>query len=418
MFIEPASKPLQTFSGHEDAILRIAYLAGQLVTCSADKTTRIWDVESGEQDGMPMEDDGWVQGLAITRDGKRIVSGGLDGALRVWDAETHELEEEWSGHENAICDIAMSPCGQLLASCDSKGRVIIREMEEGGEIMRSIETGPNYINSICFSPDGQSLASAHDDMMVRVFNVESGDLILGPIEGHTDYVHAVIWSLDGRQLFTASWDQTIRSWDSATGEAIGQPWTGHTDHVNSISLSPDGKKLASASSDQTVRFWATDTGDPIGHPLQHEDVVWTVPFSPTGEFVVCGGSDGKISSWRVPWWNASTEKAHFSFLDRPAVPVPRGASNAVHQTAAEFFGHRSPDYLDPPAFTSPSYPSHTTEEASRTQSSAFTWKLWRIPRLLFRRSHGLPRPAETTIVYRGYATQLQMIAEARANHHS
>ncbi|KIJ13710.1 hypothetical protein PAXINDRAFT_13469 [Paxillus involutus ATCC 200175] len=294
--IELATKPLQTLSGHEDAILRIVYLAElQLVTCSADKTVRKWDMENGEQEGVPMEDGGWVQGLAVTRDGKRIVSGGLDGILRVWDVETHELVEE------------------------CKGRAIIREMKEGGEIMHSIETGPHYINSICFSPDGQSLASAHDDMMIRVFDVESGDLILGPIKGHTDYVHAVIWSLDGRQLFTASWDQTIRSWDSATGEAIGQPWIGHTDHVNSISLSPDGKKLASASSDQTVRFWATDTGDTIGQPLQHEDVVWTVPFSPTGEFVVCGGSDGKISSWRVPWWNASTEKPPFSFLDLPAV---------------------------------------------------------------------------------------------------
>jgi WD40 repeat protein len=205
-------------------------------------------------------------------------------------------------------------------------------MKEGGEIMHSIETGPHYINSICFSPDGQSLASAHDDMMIRVFDVESGDLILGPIEGHTDYVHAVIWSLDGRQLFTASWDQTIRSWDSATGEAIGQPWIGHTDHVNSISLSPDGKKLASASSDQTVRFWATDTGDPIGQPLQHEDVVWTVPFSPTGEFVVCGGSDGKISSWRVPWWNASTEKviAHTRILHPPLLTYNCDYSHLFH----------------------------------------------------------------------------------------
>jgi WD40 repeat protein len=120
--IELATKPLQTLSGHEDAILRIVYLAElQLVTCSADKTTRIWDVENGEQEGMPMEDDGWVQGLAVTRDGKRIVSGGLNGILRVWDVETHELVEEWSGHENAICDIAMSPRGHCLQAVTAKG---------------------------------------------------------------------------------------------------------------------------------------------------------------------------------------------------------------------------------------------------------------------------------------------------------
>ncbi|KIJ08057.1 hypothetical protein PAXINDRAFT_43158, partial [Paxillus involutus ATCC 200175] len=266
--IDLTSQPLLTISAHEDPVCGIAYLpgGGQLVTCSDDKTVRIWDMENGKQDGMAMEHGDitdWTLGLAVTRDGRRILSSGPDNVLRVWDVETQQSIAEWDGHEGTILCIVVSPDDQLVASGDRQGRIIIRETKEDGQTKHAIETVPGDVNSICFSPDGTKLASGHDDNMIRVFDVESGDLILGPIEGHTHNVNSVIWSLDGSRLFTASWDHSIRLWDSETGEAIGDPWTGHINYVNTMSLSPDGTKLASGSSDDTVRFWGTESGDPI-----------------------------------------------------------------------------------------------------------------------------------------------------------
>jgi WD40 repeat protein len=298
-------KPLLTISGHKGVVNGIVYLpeGGGLVTCSYDKTIRTWNVESGEQEGMAMEHGGWAEGLVVTRDGKRIVSGSGpgDNVLKVWDLETHQPIAEWGGHEASICCIAMSPDNQLVASGENRGKIIIREMNsrEDGRIKQAIETGCSMY-SICFSPDGTKIASGHDDHMIRVFDVDNGDLILGPIEGHTKEVKSVVWSLDGSRLITVSFDRSIRFWDTATGKAISDPSKGHTGCINSISLSPDGTKLASASGDKTVRFWATDSGDPIGEPLQHEDCVWAVTFSPSSEFVACGEYGGKVSIWRVP----------------------------------------------------------------------------------------------------------------------
>ncbi|KIK91708.1 hypothetical protein PAXRUDRAFT_13641 [Paxillus rubicundulus Ve08.2h10] len=267
-----------------------------------------------------MEHGGWVMGLAVTTDGKSILSGGLDKVLRVWDVETHQLIADWGGHEGAIWSIAMSPNDQLFASGDSEGRIVIREMnlKEGAPIKHVIETVPGDVNSICFFPNGAKLASGYDDDTIRVFDVENGDLILGPIEGHTWIVYSVLWSLDGSRIFAASWDESIRLLDSETGEPIGEPWTVRDTCVNSISLCPDGKKLASASDDNTIRFWGTDSGDPIGEPLQHENGVRAVTFSPSVEFVACGESRGKVSIWRVPWWNVNTTHA----TGPPHKPLP------------------------------------------------------------------------------------------------
>ncbi|KAF9221842.1 WD40 repeat-like protein [Gyrodon lividus] len=387
--VDLTPKPLLTMSGHNGAIYGIAYLPSgeRLVTCSDDKTVRIWNVENGEPEGTSMEYDGWVKGLAVTKNGKRILSGGMDERLRVWDVETHQLVEEWTDHKKVIRSITMSPDGELVASGHSNGDIFIRETD-GGTVKHSFTSGSGDVNSVSFSPNGKKLASGNDDKAIRVFDLESSDLILGPIGGHTQHVYSVVWSLDGSKLFTASWDGTIRCWDSETGEAIGEPWTDHTDDVHCLSLSPDGTKLASGSNDATVRFWATDSGDPIGEPLQHEGAVWAVAFSPSGEFVACGGSSTVISIWRVPRWDDSKEEAHRSFLDLPAVRVP---PNAIHHTVIDL--DRQLDFLDLPTNRRPSSPrtrlrTSTTEDASRTEGSALSWRrLWTLSRLLFTRSN-------------------------------
>ncbi|KAF8836014.1 WD40 repeat-like protein [Paxillus ammoniavirescens] len=325
--VDLTAKPLMTMSGHEDIIHQIAYLLGgeRIVTRSSDKTVRIWDVETGEQDGTTIEHEVRDCGLAVTRNGKRVLSGGEDERIRVWDVETHELIEEWENDTGVIWCIAVSPDDQLAATGGQKGGIVIREMKESGRIRHSIKAG-SAVRALCFSPNGEELACAVRNIMgdvIHVYDVKTGELVLGPIKGHGIIVTSVIWSLDGSRLFSASNDATIRCWNSDTGESIGEPWKGHTDWVLSLSLSPDGTKLASASWDKTVRFWDAQSGDPIGQPLQHGDVVNAVTSSPSGEFVASGGTDKKASIWRVPWWDNSQKQVHKSLLDLPAVPASK-----------------------------------------------------------------------------------------------
>ncbi|KAF8833956.1 WD40 repeat-like protein, partial [Paxillus ammoniavirescens] len=290
------AKPLTTLSGHEGEIWNMIYLPGgeRIVTCSVDKTVRIWDVENGEQEGTTMEHGGRVYGLAITRDGKKVLSGGKDNRIRVWDVETHELIEEWEKETGNIWSITVSPDDQLAASGGEQGDIVIREIQEGGRIRHSIKAGSG-VPSICFSPNGEKLGCAVGNIthsVIHVYDVESGELVLGPISGHENIINCVLWSLDGK------------------------PWTGHIQWVWSLSLSLDGTKLASASWDKTVRFWDARSGDPIGQPLQHDDDVYAVTFSPSGEFVASGGKDKKVFIWRVPWWDDSQKQL-------PAIPAPK-----------------------------------------------------------------------------------------------
>ncbi|KIJ12110.1 hypothetical protein PAXINDRAFT_27714, partial [Paxillus involutus ATCC 200175] len=299
--------------GHEGYIGGIAYLPGVkgVVSWSSDKTVRIWDVEKGKQEGTSMVHESWIYCIAVTRDGKRILSGGEKGKISVWDAETHESIQEWASYSGfSICCIALSPDDRCAASGDSDGKIMIREMKEGGnlKIRHSLDAGSS-VQSVCFSPNGKKLASAVYNSnlkgahVVQVYDIESGKLILGPVKGHESWIRCVLWSLDGSRLFSASDDGTIQCWNSETGKSIGGQWTRHTRAVYSLSLSPDGTKLASASCDNTVRFWDARSGDPIGHPLQHEShlfaIIRRIAYLPGGERVVSCSDDKTVRIWDV-----------------------------------------------------------------------------------------------------------------------
>jgi WD40 repeat protein len=328
-----AAEPLTTMTGHKKMIQKLAYLprGKRLATCSHDGTVRMWDVEKGKQEGTSMvhKGDTEVYSLAVTRDGKRILSGGAesgDPSIRVWDVETHEQLEEWGSHTGLIRCISLSPDNRLAASVGDDGKIMIREMEESGEIKYSIDTGGG-VDSLCFSPNGEKLACAinyNTDRVfaIQIYNVKDGQLVMAPIRGHEKPVNCVLWSVrvDGNQLFSASEDHTIRCWDlDMAGESIGKPWTGHTGIVHSLSLSPDGARLASASEDGTIRLWDVRSGHAIHPPLRRKTALFAVAFSPSGEFVASGGRDGQVSIWRAPWWDNGQKQVITTFTCLPTL---------------------------------------------------------------------------------------------------
>ncbi|KIJ64090.1 hypothetical protein HYDPIDRAFT_40736 [Hydnomerulius pinastri MD-312] len=402
--INYAQKPVLTMSGHSEPISGIVFLSegDRVWTCSWDQTMRLWDTATGEEEGMRMEHGDMIMCVAVTKDGKRIVSGN-DHKLKVWE-----------GHETGILSVAFSPDGEFVASGDDQGRIVIRETKSGGAIRHSIETTVtirSLVNSLSFSPSGEKIATGHSDRIIRVFDVTTADLVLTPVTGNKYHTNSVLWSLDGSHLFAGSPDRTIRKWDSDTGHPVGEPWQGHTGWIFSLALSPDGTHIASTSGDETVRFWDMDSGDLVGEPLEHNDVPWAVAFSPSGEFVATGGRDGTVSIWRVPWWDETQKQPKTSFLDLPAVT---GSSplddDARRQQPITGFDCDQTFFDFPPGSQSRARNPNPNPHPSRTRGPAFSWKA--LPRLLFRRQHDSHRRLEVTTIHPGYAPQRTYVAPA------
>jgi tetratricopeptide (TPR) repeat protein len=100
---------------------------------------RLYDTASGHQKQMLRGHAGELRSLAFTQDGSRLISGGLDGTVRIWKAGQHEDgRSDW-------------------------------------RLVSTLESNSSAINSIAVAPDGSSIAAvSHDDIM-RVWRIADNE---------------------------------------------------------------------------------------------------------------------------------------------------------------------------------------------------------------------------------------------------
>lgn len=76
-------------------------------------------------------------------------------------------------------------------------------------------------------------------------------------------------------------------------------FSGHESYVYTVCFSPDGEYALSASADFTIKLWNVETGYEIETFRGHYDYVWSACFSPDGEYVLSGGDNGSLHLWDV-----------------------------------------------------------------------------------------------------------------------
>ncbi|KIK71713.1 hypothetical protein GYMLUDRAFT_147720, partial [Collybiopsis luxurians FD-317 M1] len=251
---------------------------------------------------------GWIWSVAFSPDGKKIVSVSFDCSVRIWDAETGEPQGQplqgHTMHTSFVNSVAFSPDGKRIVSGSWDDSVRIWDAETGEPQGQPLQEHTSEVNSVAFSPDGKRIVSGivfgSHDMSVWIWDAETGPAQGQPLQGHASMVLSVAFSPDGKRILSGSNDNSVRIWDAVTGEPHGQPLQGHTSSVYVVAFSPDGKRIASGSDDHSIRIWNAETGEPQGQPLQgHTSSVLSTAFSPDGKRLLSGSYDGSVLMWDI-----------------------------------------------------------------------------------------------------------------------
>jgi len=294
-----ADQSRMTLQGHTNWISSIAISpeGKRVVSASWDNTIRIWDIDKGiELRKISREHGNYVFCIALSPDGRRIVAGDNAGQIDVWDITTGENVMVISGNLSLVSTIAFSPDGKHIISGSWDTTTKIWDAETGATLA-TLMSYTGGISSITFSPDGKRIASAaYGDDKIRILDGATHEELM-TLRGKSISDSFVSFSPDDKWIVSAQ-DNEIKIWDSTTGAKM-MTLNGHEGWIRSVTFSRDGKRIVSGSADNTIKVWDTATGENILTFRGHEGSVSSVAITPDGKQVVSGSADSTIKLWDI-----------------------------------------------------------------------------------------------------------------------
>src|SRR5215471_5712675 len=138
-----------------------------------------------------------------------------------------------SGHGGPVRSIAISADGKNVLS-GSFDTAAIRWSLAGGSAEQVLRFHTEAVNAVVFLKDGR-MATAGADGKIALWTAgrQQPDEVL---QGHTAPIVALAVSPDGGMLASASWDGTARLWPLAGGAT--RVLEGHTQNVNGVAFMP------------------------------------------------------------------------------------------------------------------------------------------------------------------------------------
>lgn len=269
-------KNYNILKGHKNAVTQVKWCANRsnLVSCSADETLITWDANQGEFVRKFVHHNGIVNAVDVADSAPDLfASASDDKKVMLWDARHNGAPAATFAGSYAATSVALSPDGQRVYTGGVDG--IIRGWDvRAGELKEpQPDTSPtstpaltlygcdHIVTGLALSPcGGRLLANAMDSRLrafdVRAFCAAGPDRRLentyrGGHHGAEKLLLRCAWSAEGEFVACGSADRNVHIWHSASEEQkylLG----GHKASVNDVQFHPKADIIASAGSDKQI----------------------------------------------------------------------------------------------------------------------------------------------------------------------
>ncbi|EJW02239.1 hypothetical protein EDEG_03323 [Edhazardia aedis USNM 41457] len=274
----PTKKPAKfcnsSFSGHEQAVLKVKILNNDLaVTSGGDGTVRFWDLNTKTTKKIVKVADHWVLSLKSCKD--FIAAGSMDGTLSLIKLNNDfEIIKHKNHNGNGISCIEVCSINatNVIITGGREGKVCI--LKEDGEIIYSY-THKGPVDCLLYHKGFLYSTGRFGDIKVYKIGLNSDEIkFIKEIRGHTKRINSI--KIKNDNLFTASDDCKINIYQISKNYTVERQLL-HKNVVSSIDISENGLFIASCSFDKTVRIWDISSGNSLATYF-HVDSVYKVIF--------------------------------------------------------------------------------------------------------------------------------------------
>lgn len=281
--------------------------------------------------GARAQQRGGIQSLAMTPDGRHVITGGGDGLLRIWRLAPWKLIGDIDTYANTVGSVAVTPDGEHVVA-SGHGTVGVWSLRTGEPVTGPLnvhrymgERGVAMSVHAALTPDGKRIVTGGGEGRVHLLGLESGRPAGWSIQAH-ELVAGVAVTPDGRKIVSTGHengeDGVLRVWDLAGGTAIGGPVTAHRSFVTGLAITPDSTRAVSGGVDRRMQLTELDgSGRTTGAEVAaHGEAVADIAVTPDSR-VVSVGSGGVAHVWdpATPPAAGRTFRTESRFLSAVAV---------------------------------------------------------------------------------------------------
>jgi RNA polymerase sigma factor (sigma-70 family) len=332
-----SGKLVSDVPGHLSALTAAAFSPDgeRLWTLSKDRTLRTWQAAGGKElSRVAVEPSAHA---ALSADGTTLFLGREGGIIDVVPARSGKVTRSIAAFTKGLVGLALTADGKRLVSAgrDDDYLVRVHDAATGAKLDEFARTG-TPIEQLAIRPDGETVATTHPGQRVILWDRRGKKLLQQQgrskrtsswMKEKTPYrIGSVALSADGHWLAYSDQDQGVALVDLRTGKEVGRAKPGVSfqtpaprDELRDVlAFSPDGKTVAWSGTEATAEVFVIEVRTrQVRRQLSGEAYpVSSVAWSPEGSKLLSGAVDGSALVWDI--------------LDRPSTKagVPSAAQVA------------------------------------------------------------------------------------------
>ena len=282
-----------------------------VVSASEDPTIRVWDIETGKIVQAFERAEGHLGAISISNDGKKVLSSAGNKNIDIWGLLDGNLKTQLRGHNSTITEIKVSSDKVCTLSVD--GAVRIWDLKSGkslknyNNLHQKSNRFPgvffNRTRSLAFSEDSKFFATGTEGGIINLWESDSGRLIKTFTFKKSDpkrigdfkWVDSIDIDPQGNYIAAGCQDGTVRVWEIETGDLIiDKTVLTPGMRVTHVQFTKDSNYIGASAISTVIKLWNLKSGDQIKFSGKHEDYITTFNFSHDNKYLISGSNDNKI----------------------------------------------------------------------------------------------------------------------------
>jgi WD40 repeat protein len=309
------------------------------VGAAAGKTVKVWNATDGKE-LLTLNQPAEVNGLSFNGDKGRIATANADNRARVWDVATKQELQAFL-HAGPVRGVVFHTNNSNVVTASADKTVAVQTLTAV-----RVLNGGTPVRGLAVTPNGSHVLTAGADKKVKLWNATTGAAEARVLEGAEKDVRAVAVSKNNVLVAVGGADQSVRLYTFADGKLVGSPIKA-TGAVNSLAFSPNNQTLVAACADKTIQTWnvAFNAGQPppadFGKPLQsysHAGAAADAVFAPDSVTIYSGGADKTVKAWKLAAAGPTKNFGHPNLVDAVAFnPTGTQLATGCHDGKVRIF---------------------------------------------------------------------------------